>query len=263
MRSNPPWKLASPAGVVTLLGVLVSRVLVVCLAVCLALAAAGCAEERNDGTKPTAEALPELTLDDDTPELLLTWIDERGDTQTGVSLSEVPEGSKALVRVITKDAGHGASFYVADLTHKRDDGSYPVRVMSRSEWESIIEKRRVAYRGKHAPPPPADLPPDHPPVRPEPPSQPHGAVQAVIYGAEWCGPCHQAAAYLRKRGIAVVEHDIEKHPKYAAEMQRKLKSAGMGGGTIPVIDVGGVILRGFSPRALDQAVKRALGGTNL
>ncbi len=240
-------------------GVRFSRALVIaCLLLC-----AGCAEERDDGTKPAAEALPELKLTDDTPELLLTWIDERGDTQTGVSLSDVPEGSKDLVRVITKDAGHGASFYVADLTHKRDDGSYPVRVMSRSEWEAIIEKRRGAYRAKHTPP--ADLPPNHPPVQPHPaePAQPHGAVHAIIYGAEWCRPCHQAAAYLRKRGVSVVEHDIEKHPKYAAEMQRKLKSAGMGGGSIPVIDVGGIILLGFSPRALDQAVKKALGGTNL
>jgi hypothetical protein len=47
-------------------------------------------------------------------------------------------------------------------------------------------------------------------------------------------------------------------------MQRKLKTAGMSGGTIPVIDVGGVILRGFSARALDAAIKRAKrGGTNL
>ena len=30
----------------------------------------------------------------------------------------------------------------------------------------------------------------------------------IIYGAEWCGPCHQAAAYLRQRGIQFVEKDI-------------------------------------------------------
>ena len=47
-------------------------------------------------------------------------------------------------------------------------------------------------------------------------------------------------------------------------MMRKLKSAGMGGASIPVIDVHGTILRGFSPRALDAAIRKARkGGTHL
>jgi hypothetical protein len=47
-------------------------------------------------------------------------------------------------------------------------------------------------------------------------------------------------------------------------MQRKLKGAGMGGGSIPVIDVAGTILQGFSPRALDNAIAKARkGGTHL
>ena len=82
-----------------------------------------CVDDRDDGTAPTAEELPELQLTDETPELLLTWVDDKGGTETGVSISDVPEGSRDMVRVTTKDAGHGALFYVADLTRKRDDGS--------------------------------------------------------------------------------------------------------------------------------------------
>jgi glutaredoxin len=230
----------------------------------LAVAAgpSGCAEERDDGTKPAVESLPELTLTDETPELLLTWIDDKGGTHSGVSLAEVPEGSKGMVRVVTREAGHGTSFYVADLSAKQADGSYPVRVVPRGEWEAELQKRRAAYRAKHAPPPRAPHPGDDSP--PTADGQPSSGLQAIIYGASWCKPCHQAAAYLRSRGVDVVEHDIEKQPKYAAEMQRKLKRAGLGGGSIPIIDVGGVILQGFSTRALDRAVAQARkGGTHL
>jgi glutaredoxin len=242
------------------LAVLLSIALMLSAALVLSAALAGCSEERDDGTTPSGDAtLPELTLTDSTPELLLTWVDDRGRTHTGTSVAEVPEEGKELVRIITKDAGHGALFYVADLREKNADGSYVVRTMRRSEWETRISKRREAYVARHAPPPPprasstatGRTPPSSPP-----PTAAEG-VRAVIYGASWCKPCHDAAKYLHKRGVPVVEHDIEKQPKYAAEMQRKLRGAGMSGGSIPVIDVGGVILRGFSRGAIDSAITRA------
>ena len=80
----------------------------------------------------------------------------------------------------------------------------------------------------------------------------------IIYGASWCGPCHQAAAYLKKKGVAFVEHDIEQDSVSAHEMQAKLAKAGMHGGSIPVLDVRGHILVGFDARAVDQALGTAL-----
>ena len=69
---------------------------------------------------------------------------------------------------------------------------------------------------------------------------------------------------MKKQGAKVVEHDIEKEPRYAKEMQTKLKRVGKRGGSIPVIDVGGVIMQGYSPGALRRAVTRAKGsGTRL
>jgi hypothetical protein len=58
------------------------------LALALAIAAAavgaggaGCKDRPDDGTAPQAAAaeLPALDLRDDTPNLLLTWIDDKGD----------------------------------------------------------------------------------------------------------------------------------------------------------------------------------------
>ena len=229
------------------------RALVRVLALACLFLVVACAD-KDDGTAPVAaeEDLPALTLTDETPELLLTWVDDKGRTHTGVTIAEVPQGSRDMVRVITPTGGHGALLYVADLRTKQADGSYPVRTMKRAEWEGMIAKRRGTDK----------------PIPPGPPAAssvaPAAGLTAIVYGAEWCGPCHQAAAFLRGKGVRVVEYDVEKEPKYAQEMQQKLARAGKGGGTIPVIDVGGVVLQGYSPGAIERAIKTARsGGTHL
>ncbi len=237
------------------------RWLAVLAAMLVLTATAGCSQ-RDDGTTPTAvnEKLPALKLTDDTPELLLTWVDERGATHTGVSISEVPASDRAQVRIITKTAGHGQLFYVADLSKKGADGKYPVRTMPRSDWESLIEKRRAAYRAKHAPP----VVPAASSGTGGPGPGLVGGLTAIIYGAAWCKPCHQAAAFLKKRGVKVIEYDIERTPKRRAEMQKKLRSIGRPSGTIPIIDLGGQIIVGFSPRTIDRTIaKLKQGGTKL
>ncbi len=54
--------------------------------------------------------------------------------------------------------------------------------------------------------------------------------------------------------------DIEETPGAAAEMRDKLSRAGNHGGSIPVIDVRGQILIGFSAPSLDRALARASAG---
>jgi glutaredoxin len=234
----------------------VSRPLVCLLVVAGALlagSAVGCAEDRDEGVTPSpAKDLPALRLDDDTADILLTWLDSKGGTHTGVTIAEVPAESRDLVRVVTQDAGQGSTFYVADLREKNAEGSYAVRTMPRSEWEQLLAERRDKWRVAHAPPPP----PPAPGTEPDPGS-PATGLRATIYGAHWCGPCHQAAAYLKKRGVAVTELDIEKSPSAAQEMQKKLASAGLHGGSIPVIDIGGVVIQGFSPGTVDRAIVKA------
>ncbi len=40
----------------------------------------------------------------------------------------------------------------------------------------------------------------------------HGAAngKVIIYGAEWCGACKEAAHYFHEHGVPFVEKDIEK-----------------------------------------------------
>lgn len=227
--------------------------------------AAACSKKADDGTTPVADgALPPLTLNDDTAELMLTWIDDKGDTHVELHPAEVPAPGRSMVRVVVSDreAGTRDLFYVADLSKKRDDGSYATTTVRRREWEGEIEKRREAYLARLAPPRATGTASAAPGERP-PVAQEHGAGKVIIYGAAWCGPCHQAADYLKSRGVAYEMKDIEETPGAAAEMREKLTRVGQHGGSIPVLDVRGQIIVGFSTQAIDRALAKAASGTAL
>lgn len=235
------------------------------LALLAAAPAGGCTEKGDDGTtpKPVSTELPPLELRDDTPNLMLTWIDEKGDTHVELRPADVPPEGRSLVRAMLSDRTEGTRdvFYIADLTQKRPDGTYAVRTMLRREWEALLEKRRAEHLAKTAPPP-AVPGPGGSAGAPGAPSQLAG-VTVIIYGASWCKPCHQAADYLRAKGVATIVKDIERDPAAAAEMQDKLEKSNQRGGSIPIIDVRGQILVGFNPAALDAALARAARGTTL
>lgn len=241
-----------------------ARLLAALLAALIALA--GC-RGKNDGdddsdpsgTKPTSGDLPALELRDETTHLLLTWIDDKGDFHVVQKPADVPEKARAEVRVVvtTREEGTGKLVYVADLAHKRPDGTYPVTVITRAMWEEKGASRRKARLEALAPPTGSGAPSGSASAGPASSALPSGKVVAIIYGADWCKPCHDAAAYLKQRGVAVVEKDIDEDPGARQEMQKKLERARMPGASIPVIDVMGQILVGFSPRALERAVSQA------
>jgi glutaredoxin len=159
------------------------------------------------------------------------------------------------VVVTTREEGTRDLFYVTNLTAKGGDGAYPVSTMTRREWDKLITGRRVALTA------PADSAgaPSGPENHQAGAQGPGGKVQpagftVIVYGASWCGACHQAVAYLKGRKVPVVEKDIEQDPAAENEMRSKLARAGVHGGSIPVIDVKGKILVGFEPHALEAAV---------
>lgn len=223
-------------------------------------------EKSESQTKPTSAAprsneLPPLVVKADTPNLLLTWIDPQGDFHVVQKPAEVPNDAKKQVRVVVVDreAGTGDLVYVADLNETGADGSYRLKTVTRAQWDELGASRRKARLEALAPsavPPPAASAPAAPGA-PGAPKVPASKVVAVIYGASWCKPCHQAADYLKGRGVTVVEKDIEESEAAQAEMRSKLERAGRGGASIPVIDVMGQILIGYSPSALDRAIQAA------
>lgn len=80
----------------------------------------------------------------------------------------------------------------------------------------------------------------------------YGSVTVVLYKTAWCGPCKRAGAYIRSLGANLVEYDIEKDEGKRDEMKRK--SGGYSG--VPLIDIEGTILRGFSEAAVKAALDK-------
>ncbi|MBX3232721.1 MAG: NrdH-redoxin [Labilithrix sp.] len=185
-------------------------------------------------------------MTEESSDLLFTWIDDKGEFHVEPKVAAVPEPAREVVRVAdpVKDPPKLDDVFVADLRAAGADGRYPVKTMSRTEFEKIaIERRQSAgkkvleARGAASVLPGAERP------------------TVIIYGASWCGPCHQAAAYLKAHHVQFVEKDIEADSAAAREMQSKLEAAGMRGGSIPIIDVRGKILVGFDERAMERALQ--------
>ncbi len=211
---------------------------------CLVLAVAGCKSKDQ-----SAEPAP-ISVRDDRTDLLFVWIDELGETHVEVAVAAVPGAHHDIVRVIDPNVQSTSDRVVlVTLASKAADGSYATYVVPRDEFENVAMARRKEHGVALVPSVGAQKP-----ARAGATDQGTTRPAVIIYGAEWCGPCHQAAAYLRQRGIQYVEKDIEKDESANREMRAKLRAAGLSGGSIPVIDVRGRVLQGFSASAIESAL---------
>jgi len=221
----------------------------------------GAPGEASSAGSAAPASLPPIVFKDDTPNALLTWIDDQGEFHVVEHASEIPEPARAAVRVVltSRTDGTGDSVYVADLTRKAPDGSYEVRSMTRASWDELGASKRKARLEALAPsaaPPAPSAGPASAPDRPGS-SATKGEITAIIYGASWCGPCHQAEALLKSLGVKVTKKDIEASEDAEREMQEVLRRAHRHGGSIPVIDIMGQVFIGFSESAIRAAVERA------
>lgn len=208
----------------------------------------GCNPE-DPGEPPTpspATSVDDVEVTKDTQGVLFTWVDGDGQFHITEKAEEVPASFRSVVRIVVEGKAPGTAdqVFVADLTQMQ--AKFPVTAMPRKQWEDLgraaREKRIAELRPKE---------------EPQPPSPFDLGVDAIVYGAEWCKPCHLAEDYLKKKGARVVKKDIEEDLQAAAEMKQKLQAAGLSGSSIPVLDVGGTILRGFSAPSIDRALSLA------
>ncbi len=196
---------------------------------------------------------PLPTVTDTSTNLVLTWIDEKGEFHRESSVTAVPDAQRELVRVLDPDHEPPSDqVYIVDL-RRAENGHYPVHLAPRNDFEKVAQARRGDKAIANRPPVPFVDDPNgveaDAGVGPAAPAKP-----VIIYGAEWCGPCHQAQAYLKRKNVPFVDKDIDNDPGAAKEMRAKLTKAGMHGGSIPVIDVHGKLLIGFDARAMDRAL---------
>lgn len=213
------------------------------IAFCLVLGVAACKSHgKDEGTSAAVDARV------DRADLLFVWIDEGGDTHVEVTAAAVPQDHRDVVRVIDPNMASGERIALVSLD-KVEGGRYETKIVARDEFEGVSMKRRAEHGVALVPSAGASVAPKIAGV-----NDATARPAVIIYGAEWCGPCHQAAAYLRQRGIPFVEKDIEKDRGAQKEMREKLRAAGLSGGSIPVIDVRGRVMQGFSASAVDAAL---------
>jgi glutaredoxin len=212
------------------------------LAFALAATAVGCKknEEASSGAASTAAlAKPAATpnVREAPGDQLFTWVDDEGRFQVTGNVADVPPSARDVVRVNSPaiDDPDPNTVFVVDLRNVRPDGTYAVSTMGRAAFDRMaVERRKVRA----------------------PEAAAAGALDgagdgAVIYGASWCGPCHQAQAWFKGAGVPVVEHDIEEEPEAREQMRLALEKAGRRGGSIPVIVWHGKVFVGFDAGALE------------
>ncbi|HEY4222523.1 MAG TPA: glutaredoxin domain-containing protein [Myxococcota bacterium] len=182
------------------------------------------AEAADDKLPP----LPVVT--DDASDLLFSFVDETGHVVAVSKVSDVPASVKSRVLVVDlkktpeERQAHRYAFFV-DLSNKGPDGTYPVSVVSRYD----------AAKGQV-----------------QAPAVPPPAGSVVVYSASWCGFCKKAKAWLKDNDVPFIDRDVEKTQGAQAELDEKLKKAGVQGGGIPVIDWSGTLVMGFDQRQLEK-----------
>ena len=198
----------------------------------------------------------QLELTDATRDVLLTWVDDGGDFHVAQSISEIKDANKEHVRVVftDKETVNPDQVYVADLRQKDASGGYRVHSIPRSTWEELgasHRKSRLEALGAPA-------------VATADAGKNNADVVAVIYGAEWCKACHDTAHYLLTKGVKYIEKDVDKSSVIQAELQAKFARAHVPAtSSIPVTDINGRLVVGFSPSALDSAIAAAQNSRSL
>ena len=76
-------------------------------------------------------------------------------------------------------------------------------------------------------------------------------AQIILYSADWCGWCKKAKLHLDRQGVNYQIRDIDQ-PQNLQELVSKTGQKG-----IPVLDVGGKVVTGFSPERYDQLIRQA------
>ncbi len=83
-------------------------------------------------------------------------------------------------------------------------------------------------------------------------ARPYQEIRVIMYMTAWCRFCDKARNYLRSLNVHLVEHNIERERGKEEEMLSK--SGGSKG--VPLIDIEGIIIKGYNPDAIKTAVER-------
>ena len=80
----------------------------------------------------------------------------------------------------------------------------------------------------------------------------YASVDVIMYSTPWCGYCTKARKYIQSLGVSFTEYNIEQDTSKKKEMMRKSG----GSRSVPLIDIEGIIVRGYSPGRIKAAVEK-------
>ena len=164
---------------------------------------------------------------------------ETGAMEVATRVEDVPEEVREAVIVMAlnpEEIPHPRALFVANLTALGPDGTYPVKVLDRFDYDGSRQTASAAEVKQKSLSP------------------------VVMYSAEWCGVCKKAAQWMRAQNISFVERDVEKDPKALGDLKDAARRAGMTaqsiGGSVPVFSIGNEVFKGFDPNRIRAAADR-------
>lgn len=202
----------------------------------------------EDAPKPAARLLGEAepaaddspTFDPGADQFVLTYAGDRGVFADCSAVEEVPENARGLVAVnVFGRRAPAGKVWLCNLSKPDGEGKFALEAVPRERFEELILGDGRSSKVEL----PGDL--ELPDVQPAPKGE------VILYKTEWCGVCSKAQAYFEREGIEYVAKDIEKDPGAQAELAAKAKAAGVPMGSVPMIDVGGELLRGFDIKRIE------------
>jgi glutaredoxin len=72
----------------------------------------------------------------------------------------------------------------------------------------------------------------------------------IVYTTSWCGWCRKTLAFLDEQGIEYENRDIEADDAWREELEQKTGST-----SIPVVEIGGELVRGYDPARIRQLLE--------
>ena len=96
-----------------------------------------------------------------------------------------------------------------------------------------------------------------PPPTSTPPAGPASAVHRIIlYGDTRSRSCEEARKWLRAHQLAFTDRDLDSDRRAALELKAKERTAGGGFRGLPMVEIDGRLLAGFSPAAWEAALSK-------
>jgi glutaredoxin len=79
--------------------------------------------------------------------------------------------------------------------------------------------------------------------------------RVLVYGAEWCGPCHKLRAWLRDREIDFGYVDVDKNAAGRRRLDQQRQKQHVENRNIPVVEIDGTLYVGFDREKLEPALE--------